>query len=165
MKQIIKRRRIVADDWQTLGDDADIDQLPPGRLIVPLTFWQEHQQTLSRREDPLGITLKPDDDVDEIGPELSRFDMVVLQFPSFRDGRAYSQARGLRLHHGYKGDIRASGNVLRDQLMYMERVGFTSFEIDSKQDIHDALKAFDEIKVKYQASSDEPLPLYKRRSA
>lgn len=165
MKQIINRRRIVADDWQTLGDDADIDQLPAGKLIVPLAFWQEHQQTLSRRNAPLGIKLKPDDEVDEIDPELPRFAMVVLQFPSFRDGRAYSQARSLRLHHGYQGDIRASGNVLRDQLMYMERVGFTSFEIDSKQALNDALRAFDEIKIKYQASSDEPLPLYKRRSA
>jgi uncharacterized protein (DUF934 family) len=91
--------------------------------------------------------------------------MVVLQFPAFRDGRAYSQARSLRLHHGYQGEIRASGNVLRDQLMYMERVGFSSFELDAKQDINDALKAFDEISVKYQASSDEPLPLYQRRSA
>ncbi|ALP52624.1 hypothetical protein Tel_05385 [Candidatus Tenderia electrophaga] len=165
MKQIIKQRQIVADDWQHLDEDADPAQLPAAKLIVPLAFWREHRDSLAQHQAPLALKLEPDDDVDAIPPQLSRFAMVVLQFPSFRDGRAYSQARMLRLHHGYEGDIRASGNVLRDQLMYMERVGFTSFEVDSKQAVNEALKAFDEIKVKYQACSDEPLPLYKRRTA
>jgi len=165
MKQIIKHRRIVADDWQSVDAETSIDQLPAGKLIVPLALWIEHREALEQRGEPLALRLDPDFEVDDIAAQLPGFEMVVLQFPAFRDGRAYSQARSLRLHYGYQGEIRASGNVLRDQLMYMERVGFTSFELDAKQDINDALKAFDEISVKYQASSDEPLPLYQRRSA
>lgn len=165
MKQVISQRRVVNDDWHSVDDETSIDQLPAGKLIVPLSLWNAHRDTLSQRSEPLAVRLNPDDEVDALAPDLSRFAMVVLQFPSFRDGRAYSQARSLRLHHDYQGDIRATGNVLRDQLMYMERVGFSSFEIDPKQRIEDALKAFDEIKVKYQGSSDEPRALYQRRTA
>ena len=163
--KIINNRQIVEDSWQIIGEEASIDQLPAGKIIVPLAFWKEHKNNLSQRSEPLGIKLNPEDDVIDIAEDLEQFSLVVLQFPAFRDGRAYSQARQLRQHFGYQGEIRATGNVLRDQLMYMERVGFTSFEIDSKQDINDAVNAFDEIKIKYQASSDEALPLYKRRSA
>ena len=163
--QLISKRQIVEDDWQIIEDGTNVDHLPNGKIIVSLSYWVDHQDRLTQRAEPLGIKLNPDDDVGDIGGLLPRFALVVLQFPTFRDGRAYSQARSLRQHYSYQGDIRATGNVLRDQLMYMERVGFSSFEVDKKQNIHDALKAFDEIKVKYQASTDEPLPLYKRRSA
>ncbi len=163
--KVISNRQIVEDSWQTIDAETSVDQLPTGKIIVSLSFWNEHKDILGQRSEPLGINLSPEDDVAEIGEQLPRFEILVLQFPAFRDGRGYSQARILRQHYGYQGDIRATGNVLRDQLGYMERVGFTSFEIDSKQDINEALKAFDEIHVKYQPSSDEPLPLYKRRTA
>ena len=163
--KIINQRQIVEDNWQTIDEDTAIDQLAAASLIVSLPFWQEHKDDLSQRSEPLGIKLQPEDDVMDIAEHLAQFALVTLEFSAFRDGRAYSQARQLRQHLGYQGEIRATGNVLRDQLMYMERVGFTSFEIDSKQDINDALNAFDEIKIKYQASSDEALPLFKRRTA
>ena len=163
--KIINNRQIVEDNWQSIDAETAIDQLPAGSIIVPLAFWNEHKDSLSQRSEPLGIQLNPEEDVIDIAEHLAKFSLVVLQFPAFRDGRAYSQARQLRQHFGYQGEIRATGNVLRDQLMYMERVGFTSFEIDSKQDINAAVNAFDEIKIKYQASSDESLPLFKRRSA
>ncbi len=163
--KIINKRQIVEDSWQTIDAETTLDQLPNGNVIVPLSFWNEHKDSLSKRNEPVGILLNPEDDIIDIAEHLGLFSLVVLQFPAFRDGRAYSQARQLRQHFGYQGEIRATGNVLRDQLMYMERVGFTSFEIDSKQDINDAVNAFNEIKVKYQASSDESLPLFKRRSA
>lgn len=165
MKQIISNRRIVNDDWRTLDAQDDIGQLPAGKWILPLSLWREHGAMLSRRGEPLAILLDPEDEPDEIAADLPRLAMVVLQFPGFRDGRAYSQARRLRLHHGYTGEIRACGEVLRDQLMYMERVGFTSFDLAPGQGLENALNAFDEITVKYQGSSDEPLPLYRRRSA
>lgn len=160
--KVINNRQIVTDSWQTIDDETSGEQLPSGKIIVSLDFWNNHKQTLTARSDVLGITLKPEDDVADIAAYLSNFTMIVLQFPAFRDGRAYSQARNLRQHFGYQGEIRASGNVLRDQLAFMERVGFNSFEIDAHQDMNDAIRAFDEINVKYQASSDEPLPLYKR---
>jgi len=165
MLKIINNRQIVADSWQHINDETDIGQMPDGKLIVSLSFWNAHKQALRQRSEALGIRLSPEDDVADIAADLASFALVALQFPGFRDGRAYSQARILRQQHDYPGELRAAGNVLRDQLMYMERVGFNSFEIDSKQDIEDALKAFDEINIKYQACSDEPLPFYKRRSA
>lgn len=163
--KVISNRQIIEDSWLSIDDKTSIDQLPAGKIIVNFAFWNEHKDALGQRSEPLGIKLSSEDDVAEIGEQLSRFKIVVLQFPAFRDGRGYSQARNLRQHFDYQGDIRATGNVLRDQVGYMERVGFSSFEIDSKQDINEALKAFDEINIKYQASSDEPLPLYKRRTA
>jgi len=160
--KVINNRQIVDDSWQAIDDESNIKQLPDNKIIISLAFWNKHKQSLTARDDALGITLNPEDDVAEIAADLSSFALVVLQFPAFRDGRAYSQARNLRLHYDYQGEIRASGNVLRDQLAFMERVGFNSFEIDDHQDINDAINGFDEIEVKYQASSDESLPLYKR---
>ena len=163
--EVINKRQIEDDNWQHIADDEDVEQLPAGKIIVSLPFWNTNKTALHQRGAALGIRLSPEDDVSDIVADLPNFEIIALQFPSFRDGRAYSQARNLRQHHNYQGELRATGNVLRDQLMYMERVGFDSFEIDTKQDIHDALKAFDEIGIKYQVSSDEPLPLYKRRTA
>ena len=162
--QIIKNCQIVEDQWQHVADDADIGQLPLGNIIVPLALWQAHKESLLQDKRTLGIRLNSDHDVAEIADELHHFAVIALQFPAFRDGRGYSMARTLRQHHNYKGELRAIGNVLRDQVGYMSRVGFDVFELDPKQKIEDALKAFNEISVKYQSSSDEPHPIYRRRA-
>lgn len=162
--QIIKNRQISEDQWQHVADDAGVSQLPPGNIIVPLALWQARKHELLQRGGKLGVRLNGDNDVADIAAELQHFAVVALQFPAFRDGRAYSMARMLRQHYGYEGELRATGNVLRDQIGYMERAGFDAFEIDPKQRIEDALKAFTEISVKYQGSSDEPQPLYRRRA-
>lgn len=162
--QIIKNRQISEDQWQHVADDADVTRLPAGDIIVPLALWQAHREQLLQRHGLLGIRLNGDNEVAEIAADLPRFSVIALQFPAFRDGRCYSIARALRQHYGYRGELRAVGNVLRDQLGYMSRVGFDAFEIDPRQDIGDALKAFGEISVRYQASADEPLPLYRRRA-
>ena len=162
--QIIKDHKIVDDHSQHVAEGAGVDQLPAGDIIVPLALWQAHKEPLLQRQGQLGIRLNGDNDVTEIATELQRFALIALQFPAFRDGRAYSIARTLRQHYNYMGELRAVGNVLRDQAGYMARVGFNAFEIDPKQDVQDALKAFGEISVKYQSSSDEPLPIYRRRA-
>ncbi len=162
--QIIKNRQIIEDSWQHIADDADVDQLPVGNIIVPFTMWLANKEQLLQRQGQLGVQLSGDNDVTEIAADLTHFSVIALQFPGFRDGRSYSIARALRQHHHYSGELRAVGNVLRDQVGYMERVGIDAFEVDSKQKIQDALKAFNEISVKYQSSSDEPLPIYRRRA-
>jgi uncharacterized protein (DUF934 family) len=162
--QIIKNRQIVEDQWLHVADDADVNQLPAGDIIAPFALWQAHSEQLLQRQGQLGIRLNGDNDVAEIAADLPHFSVIALQFPAFRDGRAYSIARALRQHYGYTGELRAVGNVLRDQVSYMSRVGFDAFEIDPKQKIEDALNAFSEISVKYQSSSDEPLPIYRRRA-
>ncbi len=165
--QIIKNRQIVEDQWQHIPDIVDgveAAPLPTGNIIVPLALWQTDKERLLRHEGRLGIRVNSDQDMADIGADLSHFSVIALQFPSFRDGRSYSIASALRQHYGYTGELRAVGNVLRDQLGYMARAGFDAFEIDPTQKIEDALNAFIEISVKYQASSDEPLPLYRRRT-
>lgn len=162
--QIIKNRQIIEDGWQHVADDADIAQLPAGDIIVPLPLWQAHREDLLQRSGKLGIRLSGDNDVAEIAADLPHFATIALQFSGFRDGRSYSLASALRQHYNYTGELRATGNVLRDQAGYMARVGFDAFEIDPKQNIEDVLNAFSEISVKYQASSDEALPLYRRRA-
>jgi uncharacterized protein (DUF934 family) len=88
-----------------------------------------------------------------------------VDFPVFRDGRGYSIGRLVRERYGYKGEIRAIGDVLRDQLTFMFRCGFDAYAVRADKDLHDALKAFDEFTVQYQGAVDNPSPLFRRREA
>lgn len=162
MKQIIKQRQIVNDHWTLVAPETEIGNLPSGDIIVPLSLWQSHRSTLEQRSGKIGLCLTGDDDLEAIAAEVIHLPVIALSFPAFRDGRVYSFARQLRQHYGYRGEIRAVGEVLRDQLLYMERVGFDAFEVHPRQNIESALAAFNELTVKYQASNDEPRPLYQR---
>lgn len=159
--RIIKQREIVEDDWQSVEDGA---ALPEGKIIVSLDRWKAERETLiGRRNSGLGIRLAPSQHAGEIADDLEYFEVVALDFPVFRDGRAYSTARLLRDRYGYKGQIRATGDVLRDQIFYMHRCGFDAFEVRADRSIEDALKAFDDFKILYQPAADEHQPLWRRR--
>lgn len=158
--EIIKHRQIVSDGWQRI--ETTEGALPGGDIIVPLALWRERRAELLARAGNLGVQLEPDTDLETIAADLAHFAVIALHFPSFRDGRGYSLARQLRTHYGYRGELRAVGDVLRDQIYFMERVGIDAFEMHPRHDIHDALKAFGELSVQYQGSSDNPLPLYRR---
>ena len=162
--QIIKHRHIVEDHWQHISAETTIDQLPSGDIIVPSSLWLKQKYALQQRDGGLGISINGDTELTQIIPDLDQFALIAIYFNPFRDGRGYSIARTLRRDCNYTGELRAIGNVLRDQVAFMERVGFDSFEVDGKQDINDALNAFKEITVKYQASFDEANPLYQRVS-
>lgn len=162
MKQIIKQRQIVDDHWALVAPETEIGNLPAGDIIVPLNLWLAHRSTLEQRSGKIGVCLTGDDDLEAIAAEVTHLPVIALSFPTFRDGRVYTLARQLRQHYGYRGEIRAVGDVLRDQLAFMERVGFDAFEIHPRQTIESALAAFDELTVKYQASNDEPRPLYQK---
>ncbi|MEK6293743.1 MAG: DUF934 domain-containing protein, partial [Paraburkholderia tropica] len=97
--------------------------------------------------------------------DFDKIALIAIDFPVFRDGRGYSIARLLRERYGYKGEIRAIGDVLRDQLRFYERCGFDAYALRADKDIHDALKAFTEFTVQYQGAFDEPSPLFRRRAA
>lgn len=159
--RIIKDRHIVEDDWQHVEDGAP---LPEGKVIVTLSRWKaEKDQLIGRRNSGLGIQLASSEHAEEIAADLDNFEVVALDFPSFRDGRAFTTARLLRDRYGYKGELRATGDVLRDQIFFMHRVGFDSFEVRADRSIEDALKAFDDFKNSYQPSTDEHQPLWRRR--
>ncbi len=159
MRQIIKNQQIVNDPWQHVADDAPLPA--EGPFTVSLERWRAEREVLSGR-DGLGLRLRNDDDLVGIGDELEQFALIALDFPKFTDGRAYSQARLLRQRYGYRGEIRARGDVLRDQLFFMERSGIDAYEVRQDRDLADALAAFSEFTVRYQGAVDEPQPLYRR---
>lgn len=162
---IIKNRILVADDWTVLrlneGDTADNINVPDGKVIVPLIVWQAQQAKLRRRPDR-GVWLACDESLDILRNDLDQFAVIAIHFPIFTDGRGYSLAYQLRARLGYRGELRAIGDVLRDQLFYLHRVGFDAFAPRPDRSIHDALKGLSDFSECYQASWDQPLPLSER---
>ena len=172
MASIIKNRAIVNDDWTVVRAAEDgtlpaVDALPAGKIIVPLALWQagREQLTASRSAAEIAVWLAAESDPAEIVADFDRIALIAVDFPVFRDGRGYSIARLLRERHGYKGEIRAIGDVLRDQLLLMFRCGFDAYAVRADRDLNDALKAFDEFTLQYQGAVDDPLPLFRRREA
>lgn len=160
MRSVIKERRIVEDRWQHVADEAE---LPAGPVIVSLARWRKDRAMLVARGEPLGVQVPNTVDPAELAGDLAQLALVALEFPKFADGRAHSQARLLRERHGFRGELRAVGDVLRDQLAFMVRNGFDAFELRADRSLEDALRAFDEFSVSYQSAIDQPLPLYRRR--
>ena len=159
MRSVIKHRRIVEDRWQHVADDADP---PAGPVIVSLARWRRERAALLERGEPVGVRLPNTANVADVAGDLPVLALVALEFPKFTDGRAYSQARLLRERYGYRGEIRAVGDVLRDQLFFMARSGFDAFELRADRSLEDALAAFDDFSESYQPAADQPLPLYRR---
>ncbi|MEE2690483.1 MAG: DUF934 domain-containing protein [Pseudomonadota bacterium] len=110
------------------------------------------------------LVLPNDAGLEEVAATLDRFAAVVLQFPAFKDGRAYSQARLLRERYGYRGEIRARGDVLRDQILFMARAGFDGFEVGEEQ-AEAFTEALSEFAYFYQPAADAALPVWRRRAA
>lgn len=165
MQRIIKNRQVVDDVWHLLPADTTFDSISnSGDLIVPLSLWREHAQALKARDGGLGIWLDAGEEVEEIADELESFQVIALNFPAFTDGRHCSSAYLLRNRYGYTGEVRAIGDVLRDQLFSYHRVGFDAFAVRADKDPYDALKAFEEFGEVYQASTDQPTPLFRRRA-
>jgi uncharacterized protein (DUF934 family) len=172
-KQIIKERRLQDDAWKvvTLVDGvAPFDVcLPVGPLLVPISVWKAKKSCLIAREyehgTPLGIWLSSGDDVAEIANDIDDFTVIAVHFPKAADGRGFSTARLLRERHGYDGELRAFGDIGRDQLFYLKRVGFDAFVIGEGRSAEEALAAFDDFPEVYQASTEQPDPLFRRRVA
>jgi uncharacterized protein (DUF934 family) len=161
MVQLIRNRAIVDDPFVHVADDAEL--AASGDVIVTLDRWKrEREALLARNAGKLGVRLHSDQLASEVGSDAQQFAVIAIEFPNFRDGRGYSTARLLRERYGYRGEIRAVGEVLRDQLFYMARCGFDAFELKPGKDIKGALAAFDDFSVKYQPAADEKLPLYRR---
>ncbi|WP_445178148.1 DUF934 domain-containing protein [Pseudomonas sp. McL0111] len=147
--------RIVADDPWTLLREPEPSR-PAGMLILPLAHWLESPSTDA-------VWLGPDDEVESLVPWLTSLPLIALDFPSFRDGRAYSQAYLLRSRFGWAGELRAIGDVLRDQLSHMRQCGFDSFAVREDKSAEDALKGLAGMSVLYGRSVIEPRPLFRRR--
>lgn len=145
---LVKHDSLVDDPWVTVDAEADLPLAE--RIIVDLERWQRDRDALIARNAPLGIRLKSDQPADLIAQDLQHFELIALEFPAFKDGRAYSTARLLRERHGFSGELRAVGEVLRDQLVFMGRCGFDAFEIAGRDVLDSWRKASAEISVRYQ---------------
>ena len=180
MKNIISlvgtTEAIIIDDdkWQLMpnaNDELNIsslyeDSLSAKNLIIPFELWLEVYNTDAKTCSIDGInafSVENTTDVTLLKPWLNSISLIVLDFPLFTDGRAYSQAVEIRRHLGWQGQIRAKGHVLRDQLSHMYRCGFNSFAISEDKEPADALKGLAGISVAYANSVTEPKPLFRRR--
>ncbi|MCB1936962.1 MAG: DUF934 domain-containing protein [Nitrosomonas sp.] len=162
---IIKNRAVIEDDWQVmrLADQETVDTVivPQGKVIVPLKVWLSQRDMLQQRQD-IGVWFASDERPEDLKADIQRFQVIAIDFPRFADGRGYSIAFNLRMRLGYTGELRAIGDVLRDQLFYMQRVGFDSFEPRPDRDINEALKGFADFSEVYQTSYDQREPLFRR---
>jgi uncharacterized protein (DUF934 family) len=167
MRKIIKDKHIVDDHWNVLklaeSDSPDTITVPAGHQIVPLQVWLAQKTTLSTRKD-IGVWLASDERAEQLKEDIAGLSLIAVDFPAFSDGRGYSIAFNLRSRLGYDGEIRAIGDVLRDQLFYMQRVGFNAFATREDRSIEDALKGLTDFSDVYQTSWDQKTPLYRRAS-
>jgi uncharacterized protein (DUF934 family) len=162
MATLIDRNGPRPDSWHVFDGDAAVVQ-PHADLLLPLDEWRERATVWRARPGRLGVLLGPADDPAAIAADLPRFALVAVSFPTFTDGRGYSIARLLRERHGYSGELRAVGDVLRDQLYLMARCGFDAFALRADQDPVAATTAFSDFSVRYQAAADGERPLFLSR--
>lgn len=164
MQRIIKNGQVIDETWHLLPQDANLDGVSNcDDIIVPLSLWVEHSRALKARDGGLGVWLEAGEEIEEIAADLESFQVIALNFPSFTDGRHSSTACLLRQRYHYQGEVRAIGDVLRDQLFALQRCGFDAFAVRADMSAEDALNAFADYRHVYQASSDQPLPLFRRR--
>lgn len=159
---LIRGGQVVEDPWHDVADDASLPAT--GGVIVSLSRLRAERDALMNRAQPLGVRLKSSERASDIEAELPGLQLVALEFPTFRDGRAYSTARRLREQLGFTGEIRAVGNVLRDQLLFMQRCGIDTFELESDHAAADFQQAITEISVFYQPTGDGRSPVWTLRS-
>lgn len=158
---LVKGNAIVADEFLHLADDAEL--LADGAVLISAARFLADPEAVLARTGKTGVIWPNNRDVDDLVPYLRRLAAVGLVFPIFRDGRAYTQARLLRERHGYRGELRATGQVLRDQFVFMMRAGFDAFEVKKDSDA----KAFTDVahrySVFYQPAGDGRVPAFRRR--
>jgi uncharacterized protein (DUF934 family) len=164
MSQLIKQR-LIADDRWTLVRAADaLSDLPDGvPVIVPLKLWLERRAALIARGE-VGVWLAPAEDPGALASDVQRLPVIAVDFPQFTDGRGYSHARLLRSRYGYGGELRAVGDVQRDQLYYLSQSGFDAFVIRDGKDALDAIGSLDDFTDGYQLTQQRT-PWFHRRAA
>jgi uncharacterized protein (DUF934 family) len=154
-RRLLRDGLIVDDDW-SYAAEAAVDTA--GAVIVPLTQWQSERDAWTAYGGRLGVALKPADRVESLAADLPRFALIALEFTGPSEGRGYTQARILREQLNFGGELRANGYVRRDQLFFLARCGFNSFEL-ADGDIEGAYTALSTFSEAYQPSNDAGLPL------
>jgi uncharacterized protein (DUF934 family) len=162
--------QVEPQHWTIVGlpdggqaDGARQEQSQEGALVLPLSAWPARREEMLARRQPLGVWLAPQDDPAAIAADLQHLALIAVHFPKFTDGRGYSTAVLLRMRYGYRGELRAIGDLGRDQLFLLKRCGFDSFALASHRDPEAALDGLEDFSLRYQASVDDALPLFRKR--
>jgi uncharacterized protein (DUF934 family) len=158
---LVKNGKILGDAFVHVADDAEIPG--DGAILISSTRFLGDPETLSRRTGKTGVIWPNNRDVDDLVPYLDRLAVIGLVFPTFRDGRAYSQARLLRERYSYRGELRATGQVLRDQFVFMLRAGFDAFEVKKESDAEAFALTAKRYSVFYQPTGDGRITALHRR--
>ena len=151
MRQLIKQREVIVDEWRYADED------PVGReraLILPFARWKAEREQWWLWDGRLGVRIGPTDPVAELKNDFTRIGLVAVEFSGLPEGRGYSQAALLRTRFKFTGELRAVGKIQRDQLFYLARCGFDTFELPEGADLEVALTAFDDFSVAYQGAVD-----------
>jgi uncharacterized protein (DUF934 family) len=159
--QLVKNGKIATDIFVHVPDGAELPG--DGAVLVTATRLLEDAEALSTRSGEVGVIWPNNRDVDDLVPFLDRLAVVALVFPTFRDGRAYSQARLLRERHSYDGELRATGQVLRDQFVFMLRAGFDAFQVKKQADAEAFAVTANRYSVFYQPTGDGRVTALNRR--
>lgn len=169
MAKIIKNNQVQDDNWNVLrlteADSLETLAVTATPVLLPQPLWLARREEFIARQDAgaaIGLWLSPTDEPADIAGDLDRFTVIGVDFPKFVDGRGYSIARLLRSRHGYQGELRAIGDVQRDQLFYQRRVGFDAFALRPDHDILAAVKSLQDFDGAYQYSSDIGLNLRRK---
>jgi len=158
---LVKGGKITGDAFVHVADGAELPA--DGSVLVSAARFLENPEALFARSGKVGVTWPNNRDVDDVVPHLDRLGAVALVFPTFRDGRAYSQARLLRERYLYRGELRATGQILRDQFVFMLRAGFDAFEVKKPADADAFAQTVRRYSVFYQPTGDGRLTALHRR--
>jgi uncharacterized protein (DUF934 family) len=158
---LLKNGKLTDDPWVHIADEVAVPA--SGGVIVGLKRWRAEREKLLKRKDPVGVRLQSDHTAGDVADDLDHLGVVALAFPSFADGRAYTNARRLRERHGYTGEIRAIGNVLPDQYLFMQRCGFDALEVREGDKEEDWQRATGAITVFYQPAADDKETVLQKR--
>jgi len=158
---LVKGGKITEDPFVHVADGAELP--PDGSVLVSAARFLEDPEALFARSGKVSVTWPNNRDVDDLVPHLDRLGAVALVFPTFRDGRAYSQARLLRERHLYRGELRATGQVLRDQFVFMLRAGFDAFDVKKPTDAEAFAQTVQRYSVFYQPTGDGRITALHRR--
>lgn len=168
LRPLIKDGVLIEDGWLSVTSADELVALPADvAVLVPLALWQAESDSLLARQQSgakLGVQLAPADEPGVLAADIAKFDLIAVEFPAFTDGRGYSTARLLRERYGYQGELRAVGDVQRDQLFAMVRCGFNAFVLRADKNPRDALASFGDFIESYQSAVDQPVPLFRRRA-
>ena len=160
MQKMLSHGAITEDNWTVL--QMPVETIPQGNILLPLKYWLEQSAELDGQAGLVGVWLDSDEEVEALADDLAQLPVVALNFPKFVDGRGFSSARLLRDRYDYKGEIRAIGNVIQDQLFILQRCGFSQFCLADNVDLEAAAKSLNDFSDSYQTAADQDQPLFKR---